>query len=160
MMKEWATARQHVLDMKTRDPKAAEKLDKEITMVSVLNFVVHGGLAVLFPSRRLQLLVCRAILLSCYFMFTLFFCLWGIICYDVCITFGSSLLCTKKLLQIYSRRCYFAYAMVFPRAFKVMKVAILDHRRSILDYFTYGRQRIVVCRFARSYIFRRQFFQN
>lgn len=32
VMKEWATAREHVLELKARDPKAAEKLNKEITI--------------------------------------------------------------------------------------------------------------------------------
>ena len=31
MMKEWATARQHVQEMRKTDPKAAEKLNREIT---------------------------------------------------------------------------------------------------------------------------------
>ena len=34
MMKEWAEARQRVLEMKAVDPKGAEKLNKEITAVS------------------------------------------------------------------------------------------------------------------------------
>ena len=33
-MKEWAEARQHVQDLKSVDPKGAEKLNKEITAVS------------------------------------------------------------------------------------------------------------------------------
>ena len=32
MMKEWAAARQRVQDMKSTDQKAAEKLNKEITI--------------------------------------------------------------------------------------------------------------------------------
>ena len=32
MMKEWAAARQRVQDMKSTDGKAAEKLNKEITV--------------------------------------------------------------------------------------------------------------------------------
>jgi len=35
MMKEWAEARQHVQDLKSVDPKGAEKLNKEITAVRV-----------------------------------------------------------------------------------------------------------------------------
>lgn len=36
MMKEWAAARQRVQEMKSTDSKAAEKLNKEITAVSLL----------------------------------------------------------------------------------------------------------------------------
>ena len=40
MMKEWAEARQRVQEMKVVDPKGAEKLNKEITAVSILLFLV------------------------------------------------------------------------------------------------------------------------
>ena len=39
MMKDWANARQRVQDMKARDPKGSEKLNKEITSVSFDTFV-------------------------------------------------------------------------------------------------------------------------
>ena len=35
MMKEWASARQHVQELKSQDPKAAEDLNREITFVSL-----------------------------------------------------------------------------------------------------------------------------
>lgn len=41
-MKDWAAARQRVQDMKKTDPKASEKLNKEITSVGFLNlFICH-----------------------------------------------------------------------------------------------------------------------
>jgi len=40
MMKDWAAARQRVQELKSRDPKAAEKLNKEITSVSVNDFLI------------------------------------------------------------------------------------------------------------------------
>ena len=41
MMKEWAAARQRVQEMKASDPKAAEKLNREITAVSdIMNTLI------------------------------------------------------------------------------------------------------------------------
>ncbi len=40
-MKEWAAARKRVQDMKATDPRAADKLNREITVVSIFLRVIN-----------------------------------------------------------------------------------------------------------------------